>query len=104
MMESMYRSGELTINALVGNLQVYELHHLLPTQEQLISKKGMSLALKTTKGSSSSKDVNAFMVSNGDLDPNKEEMELLAKRFIIFFRKKKPSCGVLENKLQALRS
>lgn len=44
----------------------------------------------TTKDSGPSKDVNTTILSDDDFDPDKEEMTLLDKRCIRFFRKRKP--------------
>lgn len=75
----MYKPTELTINELVGYLQVFKIHNLLTKQD-----------LKTIKGSSFSIEMNSTLVSDDISDSNEEEMELLSKRFTRFFMKMKP--------------
>lgn len=89
-LESMYNPGQLTINELVGDLQFFKFHHLLPKQDQINVEKGKSLALKSTKDNGHSKYMNAKSLSDDDSNLDKEQMALLAKIFTRFFREKKP--------------
>lgn len=60
--ELLYKLGELTIIDLVGDLQVFKLHHLLSRQNQNVTGKGKGISFKTTKGSSANKDVSTTIV------------------------------------------
>lgn len=73
--ESRYEPRELIAINLVADLQVFELHHILPRQGQTIGGKGKSITLKTTKGSGSSKEV--YTVINSD-----ESLVLMNKKYL----------------------
>lgn len=85
--ESTYKPGELTINELVVDLQVFKLHHLLSRHHQVSIGKGKIIAFKTIKGNDSSKEVCTIMLSDKDSSPNEEEMASLIKTFTRFFQK-----------------
>lgn len=57
-LESMYKLEELTVNELIGDLHVFELHHLLRRQEQLGSKKRKKVVLKIVQESSPNNDIS----------------------------------------------
>lgn len=68
--ESMYKLGKLSITELVSNLQIFELCHLLPKQDQMVVGKEKTIAFKTTQGNSFSIETNAIVSSDESSSPN----------------------------------
>lgn len=91
--ESMYKLGKLTTNELVGDLELFELHHLLPIQNQVVIGKGKNIALESTERSGTNTEANTTILSDKDYNLDEEEMALLAKKLTRFFPNKKTYFG-----------
>lgn len=89
----MYKLRELSVTDLVGDLQVFELHHFLSRKGQMDDVKGKSIVFKTTKGNGSCIKVNTTVVSDEISSLDEEEMDLLGKKFTKLLKRKKSSSG-----------
>lgn len=47
--EMFHKLKNLTIHELISNLQAFDIHHFIPKKGKVVTDKGKSLALKSTK-------------------------------------------------------